>query len=129
MAQKPEGKFIEKVHRALPRSVFHQGMGLTATNGTPDVYYEGKRGQLWVEYKWFDEMPFKLNLVASRKLSKLQARWLNRCFDNNRNCAVIIGSPDTYVILDEPVWDDEIDTEVWAEPFDNVIRYIKETVL
>lgn len=129
MARKPEANFVDRVHRALPRSVFHQSMGLTATNGTPDVYYEGKRGQLWVEYKWMETIPPVFNLVTSRKLSKLQLKWLLRCFDNNRHCAVIVGSPHGCVILDEPVWDQDIDTDVWIENFENTIRFIKETVL
>jgi hypothetical protein len=129
---KPESKFVAKVHRQLPKSVYRQGMGLTATNGTPDVYYEGEKGILWVEYKWTDRIRETLNLntKSSPKLSKLQIKWLDRAFDNNRNVAVIVGSPDGCIIADVPgMWEGEFETAPHVETFDNVIAFIKESCL
>ena len=108
MAVKPEGRFIDKVHRHLPKSVYRQGMGLTATNGTPDMYYEGDRSILWVEYKWINKMPESIDLrhrKTSPKLSKLQQRWLRRATANHVRTAVILGSPEGAVIMLDDYWD------------------------
>ena len=107
MAKKPEGLFIDKVHRKLNKDVYHQGMGLTSTNGTPDVWYEGHHDTLWVEYKWWELIPKEFNLCerkTSPKLSKLQQNWLRRGYERASNVAVILGSPHGSIFLPNVEW-------------------------
>jgi hypothetical protein len=107
MPQKPEGKFITKVHGKLSKDVYHQGMGLTSTNGTPDVWYEGHHDTLWIEYKWWDLIPKEFNLCtrkSSPKLSKLQQNWLARGYERASNVAVIVGSPHGAIFLPAMEW-------------------------
>jgi hypothetical protein len=42
-------------------------------NGTPDYYYEGPCGALWVEYK-----------VVPNDLTKMQQRWVERAWNNGQ---------------------------------------------
>lgn len=106
---KPEANYIKRVHKQLNNSVYTQGMGLTATNGTPDNYYEGHNGILWVEYKYVQTPPRTLNLTTSThpKLSKLQLRWLRRAHKNNVNAAVIMGTDNGGYIFTVPDLKDE----------------------
>lgn len=59
--------------------------------GTPDVWYSGKGGDLWIEYKW-----------GKGKLSPLQFEWLTKRHEEGRNVAVCKGSAKGAVVLDEP---------------------------
>jgi hypothetical protein len=93
---KPEANFISRVHRKLDASVYKQAMGLTSTNGTPDYYYEGNAGHLWVEYKWYPEKPKFVDLCDTSKkpsLSRLQQRWLERAHGNKQPVVVVAGFP------------------------------------
>ena len=108
MASKPESSFIKRIHRKLNSDVYKQAMGLTATNGTPDYYYELSYGALWVEYKWYDKEPYEINLCdTGRKpnLSRLQQIWLRRAYKNNQTVYVIAGYPGGCIILPKLTWD------------------------
>ena len=59
--------------------------------GTPDVWYSGSRGDLWVEYKWIARIPKRGTIVP--KLSPLQLDWLTKRKAQGRNVLVIVGSP------------------------------------
>ena len=51
MAQKPESQAVSSLHTKLDKRVYREGMANPYSGGTPDVYYEGTCGALWVEYK------------------------------------------------------------------------------
>lgn len=91
---KPEATAVRNVNSYLPEGVYHQGMSMGFTgNGTPDQYYEGNHGLLWVEYKHVIKLPKELCLVDTAKkphLSKLQNSWLKRAEDNGAPVAVIL---------------------------------------
>lgn len=111
MPSKPEGLFVDRVHRQLCQTVYHQGMGLTSTNGTPDQWYEGTQDTLWIEYKWWNKIPAKFDLVLRKsvpKISKLQGRWLFRGYNNASNVAVVVGSPDGAIFLPNLEWNGEV---------------------
>ncbi len=108
MAQKPETKYIAAVGRMLPAGVYSEKMANPYRGGHPDVYYEGNRGVLDVEYKWYPKMPGTLELYDTSKkvcLSKLQQEWLFRAVSNKRPVAVIVGSPQGGIILPELLWE------------------------
>lgn len=64
-----ESNFIRRVHRRLDKRVYRQHM--PSGSGTPDYYYEGPGGILWVEYK-----------VHPNWLSRLQELWIERARGN-----------------------------------------------
>lgn len=86
---KPERRYRESIHRLLPDTIYAQGMGGTMTGGTPDAYYEGGNGILWVEWKWTSALSPRL----IPELTPLQQRWLTRAHSNGVRVAVICGSP------------------------------------
>lgn len=97
----PEGQFIKRIHRCLPPKVHHQSMRGMYHNGTPDQYYEGPNGILWVEYKWRKAIPRKPFEPA---LTALQRRWLNRANNNGVHVAVIVGCRTGGMIFDCGLW-------------------------
>jgi hypothetical protein len=100
---KPERNFINRIHRKIKPTLFKQAMGLTSTNGTPDYYYEGRDGALWVEYKFFPVEPQgQFDLCDTNQkihLSKLQQVWLARASKNKVRVAVVAGYPKGCVVL------------------------------
>ena len=41
------------------------------------------------------------------KLSALQSAWLNQRYDDGRNVAVLVGSPEGIAIYEDKAWDDQ----------------------
>jgi len=108
VATKPESNFIKRIHRKMNQEIYKQAMGLTATNGTPDYYYEGDNGTLWVEYKWYDKEPAQVRLfdtTTKPHLSKLQQTWLKRATNNGVKIAVVAGFPGGCFILYGNEWE------------------------
>lgn len=102
MTTKPETLFANRIHRKLNKDVYKQAMGLTATNGTPDYYYEGNISHLWVEYKWYPKEPNRIDLCDTDKkpcLSRLQQDWLARADNNEQPLAVVAGYPGGCIVL------------------------------
>lgn len=100
MASKPEASFVRSVNKYIPKEVYHVGMANPYVGGIPDRYYDGNRGDLWVEYKFIP----KITGVVLPKLSALQTAWLNRAHDNGRNVAVIVGCPDGGKLYQNKMW-------------------------
>jgi len=98
MSRKPEATFKASVHRHLPTGrtgVYVEGMANDYRGGTPDNYYEGDSGYLWVEWKFLQDIPPVIDLMDAKKqvkLSPLQQKWLGRAESNKINVAVIVGS-------------------------------------
>jgi hypothetical protein len=59
--------------------------------GTPDVWYSGPGGDLWVEYKWAKKCPTLAEIPEL--LSALQRDWLIKRANEGRAVAVIVGWP------------------------------------
>jgi hypothetical protein len=128
---KPESNFIARIHRRLTTDIYKQAMGLTSTNGTPDYYYEGVNGCLWIEYKWYPEKPLTIDLTDKKKkphLSALQRLWLNRAIVNGVDAIVVAGYPGTgCFILEFGAWNHKItDTRKYDFPILKVIDRIHE---
>lgn len=108
MSSTPENKFIASIHRHLPQ-VHKEKMHNAYRGGTPDVYYSGDAGDLWVEYKYLSKLPKQVQ----PKLSALQQVWINARHAEGRNVMVIVGWADGGVILTNREWMSPIDKEVF----------------
>lgn len=94
MSQKPETRFTQLVHSKLDPKVFRLKMSSSLRSGDPDLYYEGSRSILWVEYKWIPELwalDKTHSAICSTKSWVSQYQWLCRAHNNNVQTAVIIG--------------------------------------
>lgn len=90
---KPETRLRENIHKHLPKGAFRQGNGAGGftSNGVPDVYYDGPRGDLWVEYKQVQSVPRSGIVIGA--YTALQHKWLDRRHANGRNAVGIVGIP------------------------------------
>jgi hypothetical protein len=82
--------------------VYIEGMAKTFSQGTPDTYYEGPKGALWVEWKFLRQIPVR-KVDISKLLSPSQLRWLERAHRNGVQCAVIVGHADGGVYFSNPL--------------------------
>ena len=108
MPSTPENKFIASIHRHIPQ-VYKEKMHNTYRGGTPDVYYSGNLGDIWVEYKYLSRLPKQV----LPNLSALQQVWLNSRHAEGRNVMVIVGWADGGVILTNREWMVPMDKEVF----------------
>lgn len=118
MAQTPESGFRSAVEKYLPTGIYVQGNTTPFRSGTPDRYYEGPEGVLWVEYKYFPKIP----RVVVPRLTELQRRWLERAREHGVNVAVIAGSPKGGVWYDHGGWN----YELAREDFEQLLRTRQE---
>jgi hypothetical protein len=88
VSTKPENQFISGVHRYLP-NVYYEKMNNPYRGGTPDVWYSGALGDLWVEYKYLPKVPKRGMIVPA--LSELQKRWIYGRRKEGRRVHVIVG--------------------------------------
>ena len=86
----PENRFIQRVHKHLSRSVYREKMHNPYRGGTPDMWYSGPGGDVWVEYKW-QKVP--RSGVIAPDLSPLQLKWIIGRLSEGRNVAVMVGTP------------------------------------
>lgn len=93
----PENRFIKRVHARLPANIYHEKMHNVYRGGTPDVWYSGKGGDLWIEYKWA-EKPGK----KPPALSELQKRWLRDRHAEGRRVLVVLGHRAGALVYDTP---------------------------
>ena len=121
---KPENRFIESVHRHLPRT-YAEKMNNPWRAGTADVWYSGDRGDLWIEYKFIERIPRSTEILPD--LTPRQKRWLNNRFDEGRNVAVVLGTPTGGVIYRNKEWMRPLDHVTLAGlivPRDEIARWI-----
>lgn len=121
---KPENRFIESVHRHLPRT-YAEKMNNPWRAGTADVWYSGDRGDLWIEYKFIERIPRSKEILPD--LTPRQKRWLNNRFDEGRNVAVVLGTPTGGVIYRNKEWMRPLDHVTLAGlivPRDEIARWI-----
>jgi len=132
MPQKPEGKYVNRVNSKFTTEIHAQGMGLTSTNGTPDYWYEGAHHTLWVEYKWWNKIPAVFDLTTRKdvpKISKLQAKWLRRGYNNASNVAVVLGSPHGGIFLPNLEWDGEVKRDDYTALSEAQVAQIIESIV
>lgn len=128
MSTKPENRFIAAVHRRIPQ-VYAEKMSNPWRSGTPDVWYSGDQGDLWIEYKFIERIPRSEKILPD--LTPLQSRWLNNRFDEGRNVAVVLGTPTGGVIYRNKEWLTPMGHEALAgrlESKEEVARWILSQV-
>lgn len=86
-----ESSFIAAVHKKLPKGIYAEKMFNPMRGGTPDCWYSSQHGDLWVEYKFFQQPPSIRGYGTG--LSELQKHWLHERWKEGRNVAAIIGTP------------------------------------
>lgn len=86
----PENTFIASVHRHLPVELYRMKNHNQYNGGIPDVWYSGKRSDLWVEYK-FVALPKRDETIIAPDLSALQRDWLRGRHIEGRQVGVIVG--------------------------------------
>ena len=107
MARKPENTFIDSVHKLLPKELHAEKMNNPYRSGCADVWYSGKQGDLWVEYKYLPKLPVRSSCIKA-DLSPLQIKWLRERHHEGRRVFVIVGSPLGGVILGGLTWENPI---------------------
>lgn len=129
MASKPENNFIGRVNKHLPlkkvksstkaRSMYREScwlhyekMNNPFRSGTADGWYSGRKGDLWVEYKYLERTPQRSSVWPAnpneKLLSRLQLDWLNERHEENRMVAVVVGCPDGGVVFVNREWEKEM---------------------
>lgn len=111
MPAKPETQYIARLHRRLPKSIYHLKNHNPYAGGVPDVWYSGDKGDLWVEYKYVDPLPKRVPIRISGEkglLSALQLDWLDKRYKEGRKLAVIIGCKQGGVVLENRLWHGEL---------------------
>lgn len=98
MAQKRETSFISGVHNHLTRDIYREKMCNPYNSGTPDVWYSANN-DFWCEYKFLPRIPQRAEVVPTKLLSALQARWLRERHNEGRTVGVIIGCSKGGVLL------------------------------
>lgn len=106
-----ESQRILHIHSYLSRmsgNILHWKIRSDFTRGTPDAYYCGNGGSLWVEYKSVKSYP-KKGIIKPR-LSELQTRWLSKQWEFEKNAWVIVLGPERnhYIFLNPNKWDNPI---------------------
>lgn len=128
---KPETTFILKVHRHLSDRVYREKMANPYRGGTPDVYAEGDKGSIWLEYKYLPRVPSNV-VLPDKALSRLQQFWLRRCHGNGRPCAVIVGHPDGGVIYPGVSWEETLTQEEFlakSKTVNEVAKWVEQQIL
>lgn len=103
MSAQPENRFIASIHKLMPKEIHREKMHNMYRGGTPDVYYSGCGGDLWIEYKFIPRVPQRGEVVAN--LSELQKLWLKGRHLEGRKVHVIVGCPAGGVILSKLDWE------------------------
>lgn len=99
MATGPENRRIQAVSKLLHQSVYREKMHNPYRGGTPDMWYSGPRGDLWVEWKWTPKLPSNDATLVVPNLSELQKKWLLGREIERRNVYVVLGHKDGNVVM------------------------------
>jgi hypothetical protein len=113
VSRKPENTFIASVHRRLPRDLHAEKMANPYRGGTADVWYSGKKADLWIEYKFIERIPLRAPIEPN--LSELQKLWLRRRYEEGRNVAVVVGCKEGGIILRNLEWEAMIPPEKFRQ--------------
>lgn len=136
MAAKPETNFSNAVRAALPDGIYSMKNNNEYVAGVPDLWFSGKKNDLWIEMKFVQKLPKTVPLRPYDLLSTLQEKWLRDRYEEGRNVAVIIGCKRGAklegIILRDLAWEKDI----YPKDFDSLIvskselvSFIKEQVM
>lgn len=103
MSSKPENQYIAGLHKHLPplKELYREKMANPWRGGTADWWYSGAAADLWIEFKFVEELPVRAPLVPA--LSPLQLEWCTRRRAEGRSVIVVVGTRGGYgVVFDDP---------------------------
>jgi hypothetical protein len=133
MSRGPETRFIKSVHRLMPTDLYHMKNHNTYVGGPADVWYSGKRGDMWIEYKYVHKLPAIIDLMDTKKkysLSGLQQEWCRDRLKEGRNVIVILGCKEGGVVFHALEWEQKWNTENWDKEIESrqeIAIWISET--
>lgn len=105
MAVKPETAFTSSINALLKgKEVYYEKMHNPYRAGTPDYWYSGKSGDLWVEYKFRPSLPARPTTPVPLGLTPRQLDWLAERQAEGRRVAVIFGWGKQAVVLTDKMW-------------------------
>ena len=107
MSAKPETKFMGRVHKFLPSTIYHEKTSNPYKYGIADVWYSGYKADLWIEYKFIPKIPRSSEILPDCSLHQL--KWLAGRYDEGRNVAVVLGVPKGGVIYRDKRWEQPLD--------------------
>ncbi len=126
----PENTFIQSVHRHLPAQLYRMKNNNQYNSGIPDVWYSGRKSELWVEFKYL-AVPKRPYTLIKINLSELQKNWLRNRHAEGRQVAVVVGCTEGGVYFDGLSWDQDYtanDFRRLIEPRDALAKKIQERV-
>lgn len=92
-----ESGYTKAIHNKLAKDVHAWKIIDHFEGGVPDACYmldgteNGSAYPVWAEYKLLADLPKRSDTLILPKLSELQKRWLNRCYNMGHPTLVIIG--------------------------------------
>mgnify|MGYP000501188712 CR=1 FL=1 len=104
-----ESQRIQHIHKYLAdKDIIKWKIRSDFTAGTPDAYYCGNIGSLWIEYKSIKSYPKKGIIIP--KLSKLQSQWLNKQYYFEENVWVVVLGPERkhFIFHNPQLWENGI---------------------
>lgn len=104
---KAETNFYNRVHKHISPNLYHMKNNNPYLGGIPDVWYSGKGGDAWVEYKYLDKLPVRGTTKININLSALQTQWLNDRRAEGRSVFVVVGVAGGGVIMRNGEWNEE----------------------
>ena len=132
-----EHSYIKAIHRLLPPTVYKWKINDNFHGGVADAYYSGKKGDMWIEYKYISKPPKKQSTVIKTCLTDQQLNWLKTRQNEGRKVALVIGieAPNGFKGKDNIVITD-LNEPITLKTFSSsavdkrgVAEYIIETVL
>jgi hypothetical protein len=96
-----EKDFINKVHRKLPKEVYRWKINDPYHGGVSDTYYSGPNNHCWIEYKYKENLPAKLNSKIKINLSEQQRIWLARQQEHGVFTYAVFGSGDRVYVTED----------------------------
>ena len=96
-----EKEFINKVHKKLPKEVYKWKINDPYHGGVSDTYYSGPNNHCWIEYKYKEDLPVKLNSKIKINLSEQQRIWLTRQKEHGVFTYVVFASGDSVYVTED----------------------------
>lgn len=126
-----EHSYVRSIHRSLATkhpSIYAWKINDNYQGGVADAYYSGSSDH-WVEYKYI-KLPKRADTVLNLGLSQLQLLWLAARHRQGRKVAVIVGSDQGSLILENLEWETRISREdfcIRSVDKAKVLAYIVDT--
>ena len=96
-----EKEFINKVHKALPSTIYKWKINDPYHGGVADTFYSGPKGHCFIEYKYIEELPAKSTSKLKFNLSAQQRIWLTQQANNNIFTYAVLGSRDQVYVSED----------------------------